>query len=416
MRFFTLIFTFTMTFFSILNAPATPSSAHAAQHNIIKKFAPVLIFHPNEKFFPASMAWLAKRAALTKAGDKTSPRYKSFNLDFLGTYTGPEGSKYYLDYGGNKNTYYGEPLENGQVVAPCYANIVEKEDGTAIIYYAFTYAYNGPLPGLGANATGIGVHEGDLEYIYVHLKKNAGGNYALDKIFYAHHGAKSNGYYRNAKDITMTSVDQEKHPTVYVAKYGHASHYTAQKKFRVGTFDIVSDRGPQWHTWKNILIIDNPNLTFNDLPKGQKWIHTTVRLGKNGPYEFDWYKQDKQESSALTVPLSLTPIKGSRTQHTPSFNLKGKVLIRAPKICFMANGVGPTYDLSFNIKTKGPLSKEKIAYGNINLSNINKQFCVNKGELNGLYVTDLKSSLKISQGMRAINTSQAKLVISSQEH
>lgn len=381
--------------------------ARDKQDELIRKFAPIVFFHPEEKFFPVSIEFIAKNAPLKSKKDNKVVLPKGFTPDELGKFAGKAGYDYYLDFEGNKTTYAGMPLVNTragkEIAAPCYANIVEKANG-AVIYYAFLYTYNGPLPGLGWNSVGLGTHEGDLEYIYVHLIKDSAGNYDLEKVFYAHHGAKKKGYFKSKNEIKLVGgVDNHLHPAVFAAKFGHASHNTDDQKFRLNTFDLMNGKGSRWHTYKHVINVGDPNNPTN----GFKWINTTVQIGKNGPREFDWRKSDKETIEATQVQVSLNPRSGKNSKN---FNLKGKVLVRAPKICWQLESA-QHLDISFDVKQSSLLGRSKMVYPNIHLNQQNSQVCSDKKELNGLYI----SNLKVLSG-KAPTDGTVNLKVHSQEY
>lgn len=237
---------------------------------MIKMFAPLVKLAGDEYYFPSSMPWYLKRVEL-----------KDHNLNVVkerGQVTPQDLEQYcdrgyYLDPDGDEQTYRGQPLENGTVVAPMYMNYVTIDDDRAVLQTIFFYPFNGATPLLqlveaAQKCTGIsgGNHEGDLEHIDIYLTKND-DNVEISKAFFARHG--EDGIYIPGDKLKK----HDSHPVVYSAQYGHAS-YNNSFWFPNRVLDQADGRGAQWKGWEHYEL-----LNWQNPSEGQKWSKYLGSLG-----------------------------------------------------------------------------------------------------------------------------------------
>jgi hypothetical protein len=390
---------------------------------LIKQFAPLVKFHRSEKFFPTSVDNLLKGASLKQKTEENGKKVIKTLMPLIQTEEDRDklaefsqnNRGTFIDFRKDKKFKYGDTLrafpENPytsspyESPAPCYANLLEKEDGGIVIFYAFVYSYNGPTVGPDTPKGGIGYHNGDIEYIYVHLKKTQKSlnkpfnvnNYTLDRVFFSHHGGRSHGYFKEAKDLEVVSDESGKktHPVVYAGKYGHASHFSGAPFLRLKTFDWTSNTGPVWRCWKYMIDVGDPTKPR----KGWGWVKFSGRWGNGGPEDFEWRIQDKQLHSATELNVQIVNGKALVNEQNGKklkkglFTLKKKILTRAEKICWMIDDPNMSQSsISFDIYQKKRLSKDRLVYKNISLVS-NQLFCVPlPDEKNNLYIGNLRTS------------------------
>lgn len=122
-------------------------------------------------------------------------------------------------------------------------------DGMITIYYLFLYPYNGPtffIPFIP-----IGAHLLDIEGIQVQINPSTG---AMVGVYFNRHDLEMQHY-----DIENVQCHNDFHPTVYSARYGHASYAYPGPQIRF--FDFGSDRcdgkGGYWYADETIYLDDN---------------------------------------------------------------------------------------------------------------------------------------------------------------
>lgn len=291
---------------------------------LVEKYAPRVVFHPNEPFFACSAEWFLPQTCLQKmGGDDSTPSKDCPSQTDLGRVC-PS-----TDVPGNtlstlsKCSYIDIPAANMTVVAPgnlfgkngtvaarCYVHVLGYADKDYIdLQYLFFEAFNG-----GAyarfEATWFGwdslvyagpkgSHQGDWEHITVRITK-------LGKFIGAFYAQHSHGLWLSSSDISF--VPGTEHPVVYVAWSTHASYgsvgtFTLLKKDKTGVLldpsvsacgvtiggADVTGNGTIWDTWKKAAIeivkIDGLTMTGN-VPASPDWVSFKGMWG--GPYVVDY--------------------------------------------------------------------------------------------------------------------------------
>ena len=316
---------------------------------LIKKFAPLVIFHPKEAYYPCSVSWFIERSSLqvgTGSGVQTITEYPT--MEDLVKYPGG-GNPYFLAIKGDSAarhlTQRGEPLVNGESVAPVYANLVEKEDGI-VIQYLFFHAFNGSFNILGLSWKDFGSHEGDWEHIDVHLNgKNR--NAEMTQIYYAAHGADNYGQYVEGDKIPRDGT----HPRIYSSYYGHASYPNV---FRLNAAMDRTGSGVLWKTWQNAVDVG----TINKPTPSNEWITFGGRWGKDGgprtPSYGGWWRSVPNELELFfNESLRLVHDKdGKKVWESKNFKLGGKVPNTHKKLYWkITNPQSPR--MTFTVQTRG---------------------------------------------------------------
>ncbi len=264
----------------------------AFEDGLMGQFAPVVRFHPDEKYFPANISWYLERVRLrfdVELGfDKAflglsqvdnsrliSQRYKD---QFSGLSAVP--TDFFLEQtdanGGDGLDDYRLATRVGTVASgwTCYARIRPVSSGSCDIQYIFFYAYNGDL----LTGTLDSAHEADMEHITVRLNNNYS---SVEKIYYAAHDGEGKWYLPSTPgDLLLTSDGR---PVVYSALDSHAS-YPAAGEIDRGYLpsDRTSEGGFSWDCQFGLV-----NLGEKDYPRpGQEWLQYSGRWGEIGEVGF----------------------------------------------------------------------------------------------------------------------------------
>jgi hypothetical protein len=295
------------------------------------RFAPLVSFHVNEKYFPCSIDWLLEHAELRKTDD--SFRIQNPTQADLAEFSAPE---YYLDV--HARGFPGEPLVDNQVAAPMYVAAQEWDDCIEITY-VMLYAYQGGqtcralkwLDHFNAIINDYGKHQGDLEWISVLVSKDYR---QVLSIGFASHGEMA--YYAPG-DCLM----EGDHPRVRVALNGHASYngkgknpndwvFSYELPTVFGTIDLFTEQGVKWephhHPQEMLTIIglDQHGTPVSD----QQWARFRGRLG---------IRQRNDFTSATEVDGS--PLSSGHQAFTGLIITAGKVTGQIPDS--LRDGVGP---------------------------------------------------------------------------
>src|SRR6476620_5406471 len=151
-------------------------------NDLIKKYAPVLYFHPDEVYLPTSTDEYLSHCMVLDSGGNAS------DIRFLGI----AGADTHLQLSGQ----VADNVRRGNLgVARAYVNVVNSGVGGQYdIQYWFYYAFNGPTTSqfdgpVGKSTTNeappSGQHDGDWEHIVVRVADS--GN--IVSVFFAEHGS-----------------------------------------------------------------------------------------------------------------------------------------------------------------------------------------------------------------------------------
>jgi hypothetical protein len=252
------------------------------------RFAPVVSFHPHERFFPCSIDWLLERSQLRKRDDPgfllVAPQQSAL-AEF-------NQGNYYLDVGAE--AYAGAPLDHQHVTAPMYVAAQEWDDCIEITY-VMLYAYQGGQTCRGqigehfhAIANNYGIHQGDLEWVAVRVSKD------YEKLLSVGYAAHGHVTWYAPEDCLMDG----QHPLVRAALNGHASHngknknpedwvYSFELPEVFGITDLFADNGPTWAPHRQpermLAII---GLDDGKPVSDQVWARFRGRLGKREDVSF----------------------------------------------------------------------------------------------------------------------------------
>lgn len=321
--------------------------------DLIRKYAPEVRFHKDEKYFPMAMSNFLPYVDLRDQNGKVILNKGEVNATTMANFKDEKYKDYYLGFADNSMKEGVKKDKDNRIHAPVYVNFVPTDDG-AVIQYIFFYPFNGPfqmgklgpISGLVNRVTkigDIGEHEGDIEHINVRLDSNLN----LKDVYYARHRPGLDGGYDNPELVGT-------HPVVYQSKYGHASH--PHHKDRQSDQDATSSNGPVWRTWENPI-----DLGTKEVPTaGNAWNMFAGHLGgtdrgkesPRGPAHQNWWR-----SSAYQVFNNLAKVKVENGK-SPDFEL---------------NGYMPTYirKLEWNIaKINTPgITPESITYDVMDTNN-----------------------------------------------
>lgn len=183
--------------------------------DVVKQFAPILIFSQYEAYFPCSIDHLlgGQNCKLQVDGGPTIDNPTQQDL-----YNHPQAANHVII----DPSQYAGTLKTDPGATPLYYAVQEFDDGVEIDYI-FLYAYQGgqtfwvtaPYPFDPVTWT-YGVHQGDLERIAVRLVPTGDGQYRLLDVCYERHGEET---WFPRGQVPMKDGRILVHP----AMYGHSS-------------------------------------------------------------------------------------------------------------------------------------------------------------------------------------------------
>lgn len=265
----------------------------------IKKFAPKVYLHHDEKYYPGAvedwfkaveMRYLIQddrkyianmfvyrggiKYLVWKGTEVTSDNIAHFVNETTGTTSGDDPNFYLARI--DDGAMYGD--NNGEINAPVYVKYYEGERYDEI-QYLFWSPHNGNMgPKIIEKIVDGASHEGDWEGIVVLLSKE-NGQYAVDSVRYNAHHLEHEWF--QASDVEFDGT----HPIVYSGHDSHASFNlksatltksdTKGQEWKIdrprGTRpvlpdDHISNKGQVWFTWNNIEVLDiQPWLQYKGL-------------------------------------------------------------------------------------------------------------------------------------------------------
>ena len=296
--------------------------------DVVRRFCPVFVFHPDEKFFPCSIDYLLRGGELvteeTILRDPTQQMLmENFHRD---NYVRINSSQYFGDL----------------AHAPLYY-AVQEGDGFVQIDYVPLYAFQGgqtcSIPGAVAWAffakgfnciiNTYGQHQGDIERVAVKLVPE-GADYRIAEILFEAHG-----------DPVIYPKDQVAyegdHPIVHVALNGHSSHNVKMEGYTTVDDDAVfvlfksfMGDGAKWKAYETGALtqigLDAPN---GNPINGQLWAKFEGDLGES---------QDNSLTSGTN--LNGSNLNGRQWSLLSTLNF-GAITILPGKIDSYAHGDGP---------------------------------------------------------------------------
>ncbi len=243
---------------------------------ILERYAPIVHFHPLERYFPCSLDWLLSHCCLRHT--RTSLRILQPTQSDLSTHWQayhPDGSTPYLDI---SSSGYGGHLES----APCYVTVQQWDDCYEITYLML-YAYQGPQTACwhlsrqpyDCLIRDFGRHQGDLEWVSLTLDKTSLQPREI--------GLQAHGKVRTVAWVNCPRT--QNHPLVRVALHGHASALwgepdrVAQRRLGplLSICDLYGDGGQVWRPPLCLVGLDDQGVPIN----GQIWVRFQGRIGRS---------------------------------------------------------------------------------------------------------------------------------------
>ncbi|MCB0095631.1 MAG: Vps62-related protein, partial [Caldilineaceae bacterium] len=212
----------------ILDATQTPDRLPAAvtrqtvDQAVIRKFAPRVYLHREERFLPTSVEHFVQNSRLFNG--KGELIAESITLDDLAKHP-EEGNYLQLK---DSSARLGMPLQNGKCVPPIYVKANCEHDAYDELIYMFFFGFSGYQMFRGSifriktlsyvkrnfEWRDFGGHEGDWEHITVRISKN---HQSVLGVYYARHEyGKGNWSAPGSPDYN--------YPNVYLALNSHASY------------------------------------------------------------------------------------------------------------------------------------------------------------------------------------------------
>lgn len=289
---------------------------------ILEQFAPIIYFHPNERYFPVSIDFLLKNSTLKNFLDNTTIEKPSqtdlYSLAEKYEFKPKSDGEIILSI--DPYIKYGEhPIKN----VPIYAIYRTKND-KIYLTYIILLAHNGDYNILGL--ANVGSHPGDLEHITLELNKDK----QLLNIFYSAHGLED-GRIVKAKDVPMENGKI----VAYAALNGHGLYPSEGFAFRFG--GIANDyleKGIRWEP--NVFELfskDNPLFDKNTMG----WTVYNGRIGGNlnkpntegisGLLGKDWYGLNALSINDFEEKKLKSPPIIPKDKETILFKIKSIILI-----------------------------------------------------------------------------------------
>ena len=242
---------------------------------VLDRYAPIVCFHPLERYFPCSLEWLLQHCCLRHT--RTSLRIlRPTQADLLTHWQAyhPEGSTPYLEIAASG---YGGQLAS----APCYVT-VQEWDRCYEITYLMLYAYQGAQTAhwhwsrrpFDCVIRDFGRHQGDLEWVSVCLDKQT--HEPLEVGLQAH---------GKVRVVPWVACPREgDHPRVRAALHGHASALCGEANRvvhrRIGPLsicDLFEDGGEVWRPELRRLGLDENGQPLG----GEVWAKFQGRIGRS---------------------------------------------------------------------------------------------------------------------------------------
>lgn len=279
---------------------ANPNSrllTYEEEKALLDKWAPRLYFHPDEKYFPASMEWIVangKIMEMNASGNYQVAVERPTNNDMFAY-----GQKYGFSTFSDKvyleipsSIYSGqfpkEMLEQGAVSTYSYIRKGLNND-TLRLTYIFTFPYNGEYPILWLQDAGQ--HDYDLEHITVEINRVTGD---LIRVYYGSHGP-ADGLWAMADQVPR---DVDGKIIGYIALDGHGVYPKVGGAFRLyGLSNDITGKGQVWNPRVQMIFPkDDPRFNINTMG----WTVFPGRIGLHGTTSLSdksWYQTADPETT-----------------------------------------------------------------------------------------------------------------------
>ncbi|VFQ75874.1 unnamed protein product [Cuscuta campestris] len=216
---------------SSASSPSTPACLRNTNKNfsstmpnmaqiraLMGSYSPTFHFHPDEEFFPSSVAWFFENGALLYAkGNESNP----VRVDPSGENLPRGGSNdgaYWLDLPASNA---GDVKKGNLRNATAYLHVKPAHGGAATdvavwVFYPFNGAAAAKVEFLTVKLGKIGEHVGDWEHVTLRISNFDG---ALTDVYFSQH---SGGVWVSAAQVEFQ--DGSNKPAVYSSKHGHAAY------------------------------------------------------------------------------------------------------------------------------------------------------------------------------------------------
>jgi hypothetical protein len=305
---------------------------------VLERYAPIVYFHPFERYFPCSLEWLLPHCCLRHTRGSLrilQPTQKDLLANWQADH--PQGSTPYLDI---SSSGYGGHLES----APCYV-AVQEWDECYEMTYLMLYAYQGPQTAhwhlsrrpYDCLIRDFGRHQGDLEWVSLSLDKSS--------LHPLEIGLQAHGRVRVVP--WSQCPRQQDHPLVRSALHGHSCALQGEPdrvvQRRLGGVlsicDLYSSAGQIWRPQVRRIGLDAGGEPISD----EVWAKFQGRLGRAMDNHFRRMTRLDGEPMGL-VPrllgrlLRLAEVQGWLPRHirhaegTPAPGDPGRWFIHGPRM------------------------------------------------------------------------------------
>jgi hypothetical protein len=191
------------------------SVEHSNTSSLVDKYAPYLVFHPDEVCFPITHLEYLEQCK-TSTGVPTTSRalYEEYKAD----------RKLQLSF---INDQWEVKLRGSSDSAPCYAKIINMDNVIRIVYY-YLFSHTTAYKCCGCMcccSMDKWAHKADLKFLIVELDK-----VSLEKtrVYFGAHGTQA-GQWRNVNEFD--EIDE--HPIAYAAMGDHSFYYNRGEHARI---------------------------------------------------------------------------------------------------------------------------------------------------------------------------------------
>ena len=285
-----------------------PSLSLSEQARLAQQFAPVLLFHKAEKFFPVS---------------------PFFSFDTKAPITDKETTLRRLGTTESRTTSYLEMslAEKSELATVHYRAYLAKRDGRSVVVLEYWFYYVRDEYRVRGNILPIwagGNHPNDLEHVHLVLRQDEPGKYVVDEVYASAHEGKIPA---NRYKYANTSHDGSTHFFVELGSHALAPDINEDGIFTTGVDGSsgsklqwgIRDRGYTWPRYRSSYMSPRSNgdaVVFEE-ENAANSPGITQGTGQTQPYSYRLVPVD--ELAANFAHLNLTGKELRNTFETPTF-------------------------------------------------------------------------------------------------
>jgi hypothetical protein len=267
---------------------------------ICEKYAPYIVFHPDETCFPIKIEQYLSVCNPLKYLDPLLDQ-KTVEQKIAVQPTSDEIYQAYKDNKPVENLSFKEPIDTSLNIikgdpkqAYCYVKVVETDTYIRLIYYyLFSHTDAYPCCGCCCPITSY-AHKADIKYIVVELSKVSK---VINKVYYGAHGSQS-GAWKSASEIEY----YDSHPVAYSAKGDHSFYYNSGVHPRIYfvVYDKCANSIIDGTLCKPLVYqtVDDQNINFRSNLDGWNYLQSKMNVdGIDSPSKQGFWNNNIAEAS-----------------------------------------------------------------------------------------------------------------------